>query len=84
MIVDAKNKLQAEIRRLETLYFVSVSLYAGEANARYRQTASASAQPIVLKHGNWEREVAHNVGHYWQVVTKLSWLSVKWRRDVLR
>jgi hypothetical protein len=31
MIIDANKKLQAKIRRLETLYFVSVSLYAGEA-----------------------------------------------------
>jgi len=70
MIIDANKKLQAEIRRLENLYFVSVSLYAGEANARYRQTASVSGQPIVLKHGSWEREVAHNVGHFRQLVTK--------------
>jgi hypothetical protein len=70
MIIEANKKLQAEIQRLETLYFVSVSLYAGEANSRYRRSDSSSGQPIVLKHGSWEREVAHNVGHYRQLVTK--------------
>jgi hypothetical protein len=71
VIIDAKTKLDAEISRLETLYYVSTILYRKEMQAKYRQSSAKQALPIKFRSTGWEREVAHNAGHFRVIVEKL-------------
>jgi hypothetical protein len=71
VIIDAKNKLDAEISRLETLYYVSTILYGKEMRAKYKQSSARQALPVIFKSAAWEREVAHNAGHFRVIVEKI-------------
>jgi hypothetical protein len=70
MIVDPANKLEAEVSRLETLYFVSTILYRREVKTR-RSEARHSDRPIEFRSMGWKREVAKNVGHFKTIVEEL-------------
>jgi hypothetical protein len=71
VIIDAKNKLDAEISRLETLYYVSTILYGKEMRAKYKQSSARQALPVIFRSAGWEREVAHNAGHFRVIVEKI-------------
>jgi hypothetical protein len=70
MIAEPANKLEAEVSRLETLYFVSTILYRREVKAKYRE-ARHSDRPIEFRSTGWRREVAKNAGHFKQIVEEL-------------
>ena len=70
MIADAGNKLDAEIARLEMLYFVSTILYSREVKAKYREARHAD-KPVVFRSSQWKRVVAKNAGHFKQIVENL-------------
>jgi hypothetical protein len=72
VIIDAKNKLDAEISRLETLYYVSTILYGKEMREKYKQSPAKQALPVTFRSAGWEREVAHNAGHFRVIVEKNS------------
>ena len=67
VVNEARSKLEAEIGKLETLYFVSTITYKREAKARYRKSHS-SDKAIVFETSDWKREVAHNAGHFKAIV----------------
>ena len=67
IVDEAGRKLEAEIARLETLYFVSTITYKREAKERFRKSQGAD-NPIVFEAGEWKREVAHNAGHFRAIV----------------
>jgi hypothetical protein len=67
IVDDARRKLEAEIARLETLYFVSTITYKREAKEHYRKSQGAD-KAIVFEAGDWKREVAHNAGHFKAIV----------------
>ena len=70
MIADPANKLESEVSRLETLYFVSTILYRREVKAKYRE-ARPSDRPIEFRSNGWKKEVAKNAGHFKQIVDEL-------------
>jgi|SRR5271165_1637404 len=63
IVNEALNKLEAEITRLETLYFVSIVTYRREAKHRYRKSRG-SDRPVEFETPGWKREIAHNAGHF--------------------
>lgn len=63
VITEALTKLESEITRLETLYFVSTITYKREAKDRYRKSRGAD-RPIEFQTPEWKREIAHNAGHF--------------------
>jgi hypothetical protein len=63
VITEALTKLESEITRLETLYFVSTITYKREAKDRYRKSGGID-RPVEFKTSEWKREVAHNAGHF--------------------
>jgi hypothetical protein len=67
VIDEARSKLEAEIGRLETLYFISTITYKREAKAYYQKSKGAD-KPVVFEAGDWKREVAHNAGHFRSIV----------------
>jgi hypothetical protein len=67
VIDEARSKLEAEIGRLETLYFVSTITYKREAKAHYKKSKGAD-KPVIFEAGDWKREVAHNAGHFSAIV----------------
>jgi hypothetical protein len=67
VIDEARNKLEAEIGKLETLYFVSTITYKREAKARYQKSKGLD-KPVIFDTGDWKREVAHNAGHFRSIV----------------
>jgi hypothetical protein len=67
VIDEARSKLEAEISRLETLYFVSTITYKREAKAHYKKSKGAE-KPVIFEAGDWKREVAHNAGHFSAIV----------------
>jgi hypothetical protein len=67
VIDEARSKLEAEIGRLETLYFVSTITYKREAKANYKKSKGAD-KPVIFEAGHWKREVAHNAGHFSAIV----------------
>lgn len=70
MIAEPANKLEAEVGRLETLYFVSTILYRREVKAKYRE-ARHSDHPIEFRSMGWKQEVAKNAGHFKKIVEEL-------------
>ena len=67
VIDEARSKLEAEIGKLETLYFISTITYKREAKAYYQKSKGAD-KPVVFEAGDWKREVAHNAGHFRSIV----------------
>jgi hypothetical protein len=66
VVDEVRNKLEAEIAKLETLYFISTITYKREAKAHYRK--SKADKPVIFEAGDWKREVAHNAGHFSAIV----------------
>jgi len=67
VIDEARSKLEAEIGKLETLYFISTITYKREAKAHYQKSKGAD-KPVIFQAGDWKREVAHNAGHFRSIV----------------
>jgi hypothetical protein len=67
VIDEARSKLEAEIEKLETLYFVSTITYKHEVKAHY-QKSKGTDKPLIFEAGDWKREVAHNAGHFRSIV----------------
>ena len=70
VVNEARSKLEAEISKLETLYFVSTITYKNEVKAQYR-CSKGGDKAIVFKTADWEREVAHNAGHFKAIVDRI-------------
>jgi hypothetical protein len=70
VIDEARNKLEAEMAKLETLYYVSTITYKREAKAHY-QNSKGTDTPVVFEAGDWKREIAHNAGHFNAIVDEV-------------
>ena len=70
VIDEARNKLEAEVAKLETLYYVSTITYKRDAKAHYRKSKGTDT-PVVFEAGDRKREVAHNAGHFKAIVDEV-------------
>jgi hypothetical protein len=71
LIIEAKNKLESELTRLETLYYFSTILYKKETKAKFRESKAKQSDPVKFKAPGWEREIARNAGHFRVVVERV-------------
>jgi len=70
VVNESRSKLEAEISKLETLYFVSTITYKSEVKAQYRSSRGGD-RAILFKTADWQREVAHNAGHFKAIVERV-------------